>query len=233
MSTCIIQPHTRAGCKESTPNPQQLRSASRSSCKEVGSTRTSSKETLSNASSALLENHSRTPCKDLVINNRSSCKTPNKDYVTNSCNSFSQSSDNSTRSSRELQNQMVHAKSSPGLISRSSPASSLLGDNNSSLEKDTRCHPTFWEHKDIEEDEFSPDGYLSSYMDSMSNTDCGSLSKSSSDGDPVICRKRPPTRLKSKRRNILSFPNVLGLDDSRLIQRRHECYGGSSSDENK
>lgn len=85
----------------------------------------------------------------------------------------------------------------------------------------------------MEEDEFSPDGYLSPYMDSMSNTDCGSLSKSSSDGDPVICRKRPPTRLKSKRRNILSFPQVLGLDDSRLIQRRHECYGGSSSDENK
>lgn len=161
------------------------------------------------------------------MNNRSNCKTPNKDYVVNSCNN----SDCSSRSSREPQHQMTHAKSSPGLISRASPAS-LLSDNQT-LEKDSRCHPAFWEHKDVEEDEFSPDGYLSPYMDSMSNTDCGSLSKSSSDGDPVICRKRPPTRLKSKRRNILSFPQVLGLDDSRLIQRRHECYGGSSSDENK
>ncbi|KAG8199228.1 hypothetical protein JTE90_003656 [Oedothorax gibbosus] len=87
------------------------------------------------------------------------------------------------------------------------------------FEKDSR---SFYDGGDM-----SPDGHLSPYAD------CGSLSKSSSDGDPIVCRRRPPTRLKSKRRNILSFPQVLGFDDARLLQRRHECYGGSSSDENK
>ena len=52
------------------------------------------------------------------------------------------------------------------------------------------------------------------------STDCGSLSKSSSDGDPVgvISRKRPPTKLKSRRRNILSFPHHISVDELRLIQ---------------
>ncbi len=51
-------------------------------------------------------------------------------------------------------------------------------------------------------------------------TDCGSLSKSSSDGDPVgvVSRKRPPTKLKSRRRNILSFPHHISVDELRLIQ---------------
>ena len=57
-----------------------------------------------------------------------------------------------------------------------------------------------------------------------SATDCGSLSKSSSDGgDPVGAamssqRKRPPTKLKSRRRNILSFPHHISVDELRLIQ---------------
>ena len=52
------------------------------------------------------------------------------------------------------------------------------------------------------------------------STDCGSLSKSSSDGDPVgvVSRKRPPTKLKSRRRNILSFPHHISVDELRLIQ---------------
>ncbi|CAL4082308.1 unnamed protein product, partial [Meganyctiphanes norvegica] len=66
------------------------------------------------------------------------------------------------------------------------------------------------------------------------STDCGSLSKSSSDGDHMINRKRPPTKLKSKRRNILSFPHHLSVDEVRNIQRRHDSFGGgSSSDENR
>lgn len=50
------------------------------------------------------------------------------------------------------------------------------------------------------------------------STDCGSLSKSSSDGDHMMNRKRPPTKLKSKRRNILSFPHHLSVDELRIIQ---------------
>ncbi|XP_022255677.1 LOW QUALITY PROTEIN: ankyrin repeat and BTB/POZ domain-containing protein 2-like [Limulus polyphemus] len=92
-----------------------------------------------------------------------------------------------------------------------------------------------WENHRIEEEDegIPPDGHLSPYRDSASNTDCGSLSKSSSDGDPIICRRRPPTRLKSRRRNILSFPNMLSVDNSKALQRRQECCGGSSSDENR
>ncbi|EFX81975.1 hypothetical protein DAPPUDRAFT_302879 [Daphnia pulex] len=73
-------------------------------------------------------------------------------------------------------------------------------------------------------------------MSPESVTDCGSLSKSSSDGDPVgvVSRKRPPTKLKSRRRNILSFPHHISVDELRLLQRRKESmYGGSSSDENR
>ena len=65
------------------------------------------------------------------------------------------------------------------------------------------------------------------------STDCGSLSKSSSDGDPVgvVSRKRPPTKLKSRRRNILSFPHHISVDELRLIQvnvslcPRFSCLG--------
>ena len=59
-------------------------------------------------------------------------------------------------------------------------------------------------------------------MSPESVTDCGSLSKSSSDGDPVgvVSRKRPPTKLKSRRRNILSFPHHISVDELRLIQVR-------------
>lgn len=53
------------------------------------------------------------------------------------------------------------------------------------------------------------------------STDCGSLSKSSSDGDHMINRKRPPTKLKSKRRNIFSFPQHLSSDELRIIQVRN------------
>ena len=55
------------------------------------------------------------------------------------------------------------------------------------------------------------------------STDCGSLSKSSSDGDPVgvVSRKRPPTKLKSRRRNILSFPHHISVDELRLIHVRN------------
>ena len=54
---------------------------------------------------------------------------------------------------------------------------------------------------------------------SPETTDCGSLSKSSSDGDHnMMNRKRPPTKLKSKRRNILSFPHHLSVDEMRLIK---------------
>ena len=56
-------------------------------------------------------------------------------------------------------------------------------------------------------------------------TDCGSLSKSSSDGDHnIMNRKRPPTKLKSKRRNILSFPHHLSVDELRLIQVRFRAF---------
>ncbi|KAL1422586.1 hypothetical protein MTO96_021994 [Rhipicephalus appendiculatus] len=79
---------------------------------------------------------------------------------------------------------------------------------------------------------FPPDPNFSVYRDSASNTDCGSLSKSSSDGDPVVSRRKPLARLKSRRRNILSFP--LNPEDPRLGMRRHDLYaGGSSSDENR
>ncbi|XP_054719249.1 ankyrin repeat and BTB/POZ domain-containing protein 2-like [Uloborus diversus] len=224
-----VPSNVRTSCKDNPIAASQLRNASRSSSKDVGSTRTSSKEANVGGCNAQFENHSRTPCKDM--NNiilRPNCKTPNKDCVTSSCNNFCH--DGGSRPSQ--QHQIAHAKSSPGLTTRTSP-SSLFGDSQNSEKDFSRCHPAFWDNKNVVEDEFSPDGHLSPYVDSMSNTDCGSLSKSSSDGDPIICRKRPPTRLKSKRRNILSFPQVLGLDETRLIQRRHECYGGSSSDENK
>lgn len=58
------------------------------------------------------------------------------------------------------------------------------------------------------------------------STDCGSLSKSSSDGDPigVVSRKRPPTKLKSRRRNILSFPHHISVDELRLIQVSHVFF---------
>ncbi|XP_076304276.1 ankyrin repeat and BTB/POZ domain-containing protein 2-like isoform X2 [Tachypleus tridentatus] len=92
-----------------------------------------------------------------------------------------------------------------------------------------------WEYRRIEEEDegVPPDEHLSPCRDLTSNTDCGSLSKSSSDGDPIVCRRRPPTRLKSRRRNILSFPNMLSVDNSKALQRRQECCGGSSSDENR
>nr|XP_027207185.1 ankyrin repeat and BTB/POZ domain-containing protein 2-like [Penaeus vannamei] len=86
-------------------------------------------------------------------------------------------------------------------------------------------------------------GHLSAHLDHLGrpagqltpeSTDCGSLSKSSSDGDHMMNRKRPPTKLKSKRRNILSFPHHLSVDELRVIQRRQDSYGGgSSSDENR
>lgn len=61
---------------------------------------------------------------------------------------------------------------------------------------------------------------LGAGMSPESITDCGSLSKSSSDGDPVgvVSRKRPPTKLKSRRRNILSFPHHISVDELRLLQ---------------
>lgn len=61
-------------------------------------------------------------------------------------------------------------------------------------------------------------------MSPESVTDCGSLSKSSSDGDPVgvVSRKRPPTKLKSRRRNILSFPHHISVDELRLLQVRNQ-----------
>ncbi|XP_037071069.1 ankyrin repeat and BTB/POZ domain-containing protein 2-like [Pollicipes pollicipes] len=63
--------------------------------------------------------------------------------------------------------------------------------------------------------------------------DCGTLDKSSSENDAIMSRKRPPTKLKSRRRNILSFPQHLNADDLRC-QRRPDPYGGgSSSDENR
>lgn len=66
-------------------------------------------------------------------------------------------------------------------------------------------------------------------MSPESVTDCGSLSKSSSDGDPVgvVSRKRPPTKLKSRRRNILSFPHHISVDELRLLQVRNQknCVG--------
>lgn len=70
-------------------------------------------------------------------------------------------------------------------------------------------------------------GHLSAHLDHLGrpagqltpeSTDCGSLSKSSSDGDHMMNRKRPPTKLKSKRRNILSFPHHLSVDELRVIQ---------------
>ncbi|GBM33879.1 Ankyrin repeat and BTB/POZ domain-containing protein 2, partial [Araneus ventricosus] len=199
-SNILHQNGSRTTVKDS--NGPQLRSASRSSCKEVS--RTSSKESAVGGSSSNVPDNRTTPNQLHRPANKDPC--------------FSHSGD--IQKSLREQQQQHHAKSSPGLISRISPT----------LFTESR---TSWDQKEIEEAEFSPDGHLSPYMDSMSNTDCGSLSKSSSDGDPIICRRRPPTRLKSKRRNILSFPQALGLDDTRLIQRRHECYGGSSSDENK
>lgn len=61
-------------------------------------------------------------------------------------------------------------------------------------------------------------GHLGRQLTPESTTDCGSLSKSSSDGDHMMNRKRPPTKLKSKRRNILSFPHHLSVDELRVIQ---------------
>ncbi|XP_042902345.1 ankyrin repeat and BTB/POZ domain-containing protein 2 [Parasteatoda tepidariorum] len=219
---------SRPSSKDSSSVPSQLRSTSRSSNKDVSTSRPPSKEPITT------EIRARTPSKDSLVNNapshRINCKTPtSKEYnISNNCNTYSHPPEMS-KLQRDQHHSIVHAKSSPGLSTKTSPT--FLSETQYS-EKDFRGHQLVWEYKDAEEDEFSPDGHLSPYMDSMSNTDCGSLSKSSSDGDPIICRRRPPTRLKSKRRNILSFPQVLGLDDGRLIQRRHECYGGSSSDEN-
>ncbi|KAF4524417.1 hypothetical protein B566_EDAN009333 [Ephemera danica] len=45
--------------------------------------------------------------------------------------------------------------------------------------------------------------------------------------------KRPAAKLKSRRRNILSFPHHLSVDELRLLQRRQDSCGGSSSDENR
>ncbi|GFR09253.1 hypothetical protein TNCT_96831 [Trichonephila clavata] len=199
-SNVALQNSSRTSSKDN--NGPQLRSTSRSSCKEIS--RTSSKESGVGGSSCNVPDNRTTPNQL----HRSGCKD----------HGFSHSGD--IQKSLREQQQQHHAKSSPGLMSRMSPT--LFNDSRTS-----------WDQKEMDEGEFSPDGHLSPYMDSMSNTDCGSLSKSSSDGDPIICRRRPPTRLKSKRRNILSFPQVLGLDETRLVQRRHECYGGSSSDENK
>ncbi|XP_064480369.1 ankyrin repeat and BTB/POZ domain-containing protein 2-like [Ornithodoros turicata] len=121
------------------------------------------------------------------------------------------------------------ARISPGLMlvtSRLSPAAKLSVPEPSRHFADTQ--------RIEEEDEgVTTDGHFSPYRDSASNTDCGSLSKSSSDGDPVVSRRKPLTRLKSRRKNILSFPHGLNTDDLRLLQRRHDLYGGSSSDENR
>ncbi|XP_059487328.1 ankyrin repeat and BTB/POZ domain-containing protein 2 isoform X2 [Neocloeon triangulifer] len=45
--------------------------------------------------------------------------------------------------------------------------------------------------------------------------------------------KRPAAKMKSRRRNILSFPHHLSVDELRLLQRRQDSCGGSSSDENR
>ncbi|KAK2725488.1 ankyrin repeat and BTB/POZ domain-containing protein 2-like isoform X2 [Artemia franciscana] len=67
-------------------------------------------------------------------------------------------------------------------------------------------------------------------------TDCGSLSKSSSEGDPnsMASRKcRFPNKVKSRRRNILNFPNHLNIEELCGGQRRQDSLGGSSSDDNR
>lgn len=128
-------------------------------------------------------------------------------------------------------------------LSSSSGASSRASPGSLALSAATRASPAHKlslaeasmtrEQEDQQHDEgFSPDPNFSVYRDSASNTDCGSLSKSSSDGDPVVSRRKPLARLKSRRRNILSFP--LNPEDPRLGTRRHDLYaGGSSSDENR
>ncbi|XP_065334017.1 ankyrin repeat and BTB/POZ domain-containing protein 2 isoform X2 [Cloeon dipterum] len=46
--------------------------------------------------------------------------------------------------------------------------------------------------------------------------------------------KRPAAKMKSRRKNILSFPHHLSVDELRLLQqRRQDSCGGSSSDENR
>ncbi len=79
--------------------------------------------------------------------------------------------------------------------------------------------------------------------ESPSTTECGSLSKSSSDGDHIINKKKVLSKLKSRRRNILCFASpatVVSDDNSNCSPRinisgkvRQGCYGGSSSDENR
>ena len=70
----------------------------------------------------------------------------------------------------------------------------------------------------------SNNGYISSLFENDTG-DCGSLGKSSSDGDhSLMIRRRPPTKLKSKRRNILSFPNHLSVDELRNAPVRLIVY---------
>ncbi|KAK8775275.1 hypothetical protein V5799_031368 [Amblyomma americanum] len=134
-------------------------------------------------------------------------------------------------------------RETPALGSSGGGASSRASPGSLALSAATRASPAHKlslaeasmvrEQEDQQHDEgFSPDPNFSVYRDSASNTDCGSLSKSSSDGDPVVSRRKPLARLKSRRRNILSFP--LNPEDPRLGTRRHDLYaGGSSSDENR
>ncbi|XP_023242191.1 uncharacterized protein LOC111640410, partial [Centruroides sculpturatus] len=177
----------------------------KSSSREVLTPLQSSKGTGLTESSSPSIQICKTPTNGLSFH-----KTPTRDKMASPCSQRSQqihNGGNFSQSGRPSSRESIHhAKSSPGLT-------------NSSWDKG-------------EDEGVAADGSLSPYLDSTSNTDCGSLSKSSSDGDPVICRKRPPTRLKSRRRNILSFPQ-LHLDDAKLLQRRQDCYGGSSSDENR
>ncbi|KAL3254090.1 hypothetical protein MRX96_054379 [Rhipicephalus microplus] len=143
-------------------------------------------------------------------------------------------------------NRATPVRETPVLSSSSSGASSRASPGSLALSAATRASPArnklsvaesaMTREQDDQQQQldegFPPDANFSVYRDSASNTDCGSLSKSSSDGDPVVSRRKPLARLKSRRRNILSFP--LNPEDPRLGMRRHDLYaGGSSSDENR
>lgn len=122
------------------------------------------------------------------------------------------------------------SRASPGSLALSAATRASPARNKLSLAEPVMTREQ--EEQQQADEGFPTDPNFSVYRDSASNTDCGSLSKSSSDGDPVVSRRKPLARLKSRRRNILSFP--LNPEDPRLGVRRHDLYaGGSSSDENR
>ncbi|KAH6935003.1 hypothetical protein HPB50_002952 [Hyalomma asiaticum] len=169
---------------------------------------------------------------------RSSHEASPRSCLSAAASSSSPGPPGSNRATPVRETPVLSSSSSCGASSRASPGSLALSAAtraSPARNKLSLAEPAMTREQEEQQqlDEgFPPDPNFSVYRDSASNTDCGSLSKSSSDGDPVVSRRKPLARLKSRRRNILSFP--LNPEDPRLGMRRHDLYaGGSSSDENR